>query len=92
MDEPLCQRVCLICIGAVESLFDLKNAAYRGARRDLFELTRHPHGRATEREAAAELAQQMNVGAGDAAMGDVTEDGDVEILNRAFAIANGQSV
>ena len=34
----------------------------------------------------------MNVGAGDAGMSDVTEDGDIEIVERAFAIADGERI
>src|SRR5690349_14870395 len=80
-------------IGIFESFLDAEDAANGGTgRADAFKLARDPHRGAAEREAATEFCEQVNVGASDAAMRDVAEDGDVQIFERAFAIANGEGV
>src|SRR5208282_1393948 len=54
-------------VGIFESVFDAENATNGSAgRADAFELAGNPHGRAAEREAAAEFREEMNVGAGHA--------------------------
>ena len=76
-------------IGIFESLFDAELAANGSSgRTDAFKFAGNPHGWAAEREAAAELSEQVNVGASHAAVGDVAENGDIQIGERAFAVAD----
>ena len=58
----------------------------------LFRVREEPTWRAAESELAAELSEQVNVGAGDAGVGDVAEDGDIQVFEGTFAIANGKRV
>src|SRR5271165_1519012 len=59
---------------------------------DFFEFFGDPHSRAAQGELAAEFSQEMNVGTGYAAVLDIAEDGDVEVFDGSFAVADGQSV
>ena len=61
-------------------------------RADFFEFARDPHRRAAESEAAAKFSEEMNVGAGNAAVLEVAEDGDVEIVDFAEAVADGERI
>src|SRR5690242_8384533 len=80
-------------IGIFESFLDAEDAANGSAGwADAFEFARDPHRGAAESEAATEFCEQVNVGASDAAMRDVAEDGDVQIFERAFAVANGEGI
>src|SRR5258708_22350404 len=75
-------------VGALERLFDLKDAANRAAGFKLFELARNPHGGTAQREAAAKFAEQMNVGAGHAAVLDIAEDSNVQFRDGSLAKLN----
>src|SRR5439155_1245858 len=55
-------------VRARKSLFNPVHATNWRARRDFFELAGNPHGRAAKCKAAAELAEQMNVRAREAAV------------------------
>src|SRR5271165_733039 len=80
-------------VGVFESLLNAIDAADgRAGRADFFEFAGNPHGRAAESETAAEFSEEMDIGAGHAGVGDVTEDGDVEIVDVPFSIADGQRV
>src|SRR5712692_11906245 len=78
---------------ALESLLDAGYAANRSASgAQTFQLPRQPHRRPAEREPAAELRQQVNVGARHAAVQDVAENRDVQPLDGAAPIPNRQSI
>ncbi len=77
-------------VGAGEGFFDLRLAADIG--RETFQLARDPHGRTAERDARAKFAEEMNIGARDARMKDVAENCDIEAVEAAFAIADGERV
>ncbi len=79
-------------VGVFERFFNAIDATDGSAGSDLFEFAGNPHGGAAESEAATEFAKQMNVGAGDAGVSDVAKDGDIEIVERALAVANGKCV
>src|SRR5579862_198845 len=80
-------------VGVFEGFFDAENAANRRAgRADFFKFARNPHRGAAECELAAEFREEMNVGARDAAVLDVAEDSDVEVVDSAEAIANREGV
>src|SRR6202035_2972245 len=57
-----------------------------------FKFARQPHGRAAEREAATEISEQVEIGAGHPAVQDIADDGDVQILDAAAAIADGEGI
>ena len=63
-----------------------------GFRRERFQFTRHPHSRAAQGDTAPKLAEQMDIGPGHAAVQDVAQDGDVQIFEGAFAIADGKRI
>src|SRR5579862_600115 len=77
-------------VGAIERVFDAGGAAQ--ARGHIFEFARHPHRGAAERDARAELAEQMNIRAGHAAVENVAQDRDVPAVEAALAIADGERV
>ena len=77
-------------VGAFERFFDARDAADVG--RERFEFARHPHRGAAERDADAKFAEQVNIGAGDAAVEDVAQDGEVPAFELAFAVANGERI
>ena len=77
-------------VGALERLFDARRAARR--RAEALEFARQPHGRSAESEAAAEFAEQVKIGTRHAAVQQVADDRDVEILDVAEAIADGERV
>jgi len=80
-------------VGIFESFFEFENAADRDTRRaDFLEFAWNPHRRAAQREAAAKFSEEMNVGARDAAVLEVAEDGDIEIVDLAEAVANSERV
>src|SRR2546427_8036395 len=79
-------------VGPFQGFLDPIEAANRRARRDFFKVAGNPHGRAAEGDAAAEFFQKVNIGARNAAMKDVAKNGDVEMVERAFAVADGQRV
>src|SRR6266571_3664404 len=80
-------------VGAFERFLDACYAANtRSLWSDGFQFARNPHGRATEREPAAEFPQQVNIRAGHAAVQDVAQDGDVQVLNRAETVADSQRI
>ena len=80
-------------VGIFESFFESENAAdgHAGAG-NFFQFARDPHRRAAQREPAAKFAEQMNVGASDAAVLKVAEDGDIQIFDFAFAVADRQRI
>src|SRR3989449_9828996 len=62
-------------VGAFERFLDARYAANpRSLWSDGFQFPRNPHGRATQREPAAEFPQQVNIRAGHAAVQDVAQD------------------
>src|SRR5208337_2153328 len=76
-----------------QRFFDAINAADGRSRRpDLLQFARNPHGGSAEREAAAELSEQMNVGTGHARVGDIAKNGHVQVFQGAFAVADGQRI
>ena len=80
-------------VSVFESFFNAIDTTNGRARRaNVFQFARNPHSRAAEGELAAKFAKQVNVGTGDARVSDVSQDGDIQIVQRAFAVANGQSV
>ena len=80
-----------VCV--FESFIDAENAADGNAgRADLFKFTGNPHGRAAERELASKLCEQMDVGARDAAVLNVAENRDIEIVDGAQAVSDGEGV
>src|SRR5579859_2921733 len=79
-------------VGVLKRLFDLVNAANGSAGGDVFQLSGNPHSRATEREAAAEFSEQVDIGTSDAGVGEIAENGDVEVFDGALAIANSECV
>ena len=89
-----CMRSCCtrstINVRSGERFFDASNAADMWG--EPCEFARDPHGRAAESDAAAKFAQQMNVRAGDPAVQNIAEDGDIQIFERAEPVANGERV
>src|ERR1700730_150041 len=80
-------------VGAFQSFFHAIDAANLRARRpDFLQFTRHPHGRPAKCEAAAKFSQQMNAGAGYPGVRNVSQDGDIQIVQGTLAIANGQRI
>jgi len=80
-------------VGIFETFFDAEDPANGSAgRADVFQFSGNPHGRAAEREAAAEFSEKVNIGASHAAVRNVAENGDIQIGKRAFAVANGESI
>src|SRR4029434_4275794 len=79
-------------ISPFNSFLDFVHAASGSARRDFFQFARNPHRGPAKRKAATELAEQMNVRAGDAGVRKIAEDRDVEIFDRALAVANGERI
>src|SRR5216684_541049 len=80
-------------VGVFESLLDAidtTNLCIRGT--DFFQFARNPHRRPAEREAAAKLPKEMNVRAGDAGVRDIAKDDDIEIIQVADAIADGERI
>ena len=66
--------------------------ARRTFGRELFEFARHPHGRAAERDARAEFAEQVDIRARHAAVQNVAEDRDVPAFELSLAIADRERV
>src|SRR5580692_12231467 len=80
-------------VGIFESLFDSEDAANRSAgRANAFQFARNPHGRSAQREAATEFRQKVNVGASDSAVSNVPENRDMQISERALAVADGEGI
>ncbi len=80
-------------VRALKSFLDAEDAANRSARRtDFLELARDPHRGTAECEAAAKFTEEVDIGAGDAAVLDVAEDGDAEIFDGALAVADGEGI
>src|SRR5258708_5124680 len=80
-------------VRALKSFLDAEDAANRSARRtDFLELARDPHRGTAECEAAAKFAEEVDIGASDAAVLDVAEDGDAEIFDGAFAVADSEGI
>ena len=74
-------------VGAFQGVVDTRNAA--NIRSESLELLRNPHGGSAQSDFCAEFAEQENIGAGNAAVQNVAEDGEVEAIERAAPIANG---
>ena len=65
-------------VGIFEGFFEFENTADGNAgSADFFEFAGNPHRWAAQREAAAKFSEEMNVGASDAAVLEVAEDGDI---------------
>ena len=80
-------------VSILESFFEFENASDRHAwRADFFEFARNPHRRAAESEAASKFSEEVDVRASDAAMLEVAEDGDIEIIDFSKAVADSQRV
>src|SRR6516165_9353318 len=80
-------------VGILERFFDAIHAPDGRARwANVFEFAGNPHRGAAEGEAAAEFAEEMKVRTGHAGMRDVAKDGDIEILERAFPVSNGECI
>src|SRR5579864_1024156 len=77
-------------VGPLEGVFNSRRAAHLLA--EAFKFPREPHGRAAKGETAAEFAEQVKIGARDAAVKDVADDRDVEILHAAVPIADGEGI
>src|SRR5260370_8326640 len=80
-------------VRALKSFLDAEDAANRSAgRTDFLELARDPHRGTAECEAAAKFAEEVDIGASDAAVLDVAENGDAEIFDGALAVADGEGI
>src|SRR6202790_388201 len=80
-------------VGGFQGFFHAINAANGCAGgAEFLEFAGHPHGGAEEREAAAEFSEKMDIGAGHAGVSNVAEDRDVEIVEVADAVTNGERV
>src|ERR1700676_402698 len=80
-------------IRTLQRFFDPKDTANRRSRwSDFLELLRDPHRGAAQRKPAPELPEQMNVGARHPAVLNIAKNGDVEIADAAFAVANRERV
>ncbi len=77
-------------VGSLERLFDPRAAPHAVAK--ALKLTRQPHGRPAEGEAAAKSSEQVEIGTGHAAVEYVSDNRDVEILDVAAAIADGEGI
>src|SRR6202790_2246372 len=80
-------------VRAFERFLDAKHAPDLCAlRADVLEFPRNPHRRTAQGKLAAEFSQQLNIRARYAAVRNVSENGHVQILDSALALANGQRV
>ena len=58
----------------------------------LFEDSRHQRGGPAQRDLRAEFGQRPDIGAGDAAVKNIAQDGDVQPRDLPFLFANGESI
>src|SRR5467141_1791253 len=76
-------------VRAFQRLLDPVHAANRRARCDFFQLSRNPHCRSAQREAAAEFSQQMNVRTRHAAVQNVAQNRHIQIFDCPQPVADG---
>src|SRR5262249_4727913 len=62
------------------------------AGRELFELRRQQRSRTAQHDLGAELAEQVNITAGHAAVRNIADDGDTQAVQPAGAVEDGSSV
>src|SRR6266404_133608 len=79
-------------VGVFDGFCNFVNAANDCAWRDLFQFARYPHRRTAKGEAAAKFPQEVDIRTGDARVGKIPENRDIEILDGAFAVANGEGI
>src|SRR6266478_6076952 len=79
-------------VRSFECFFNSVDAANGSAWSDFFKFTRHPHGRAAKSETATKFSEQMNIGPCHTAVLKVAKNGNVQIVDGSFAVADGQSV
>jgi hypothetical protein len=83
-------RSIMMTSASLNGLADVGGEADAGS--ELREFLGQQRGGAAEHDIDAEFGEQENVGAGDAAVGDVADDGDAEAFEVAGAVEDGAGV